>query len=273
MIKPKTKKPKKKKKLKPELMDIINNLIKTLKDPRDKAKIQSLIKGNKSKDVLFEMKQILRNFNPYHRQGSSYVVSSEAPPVKKPRIKKVKPETISPWGNPWYNPDVEVKAEARQNTPMSQARSTVLPARANMYDSNVSAINQEVIKNLVQTEIEKVKQEVTRLGAHLLDQNVSALRQFQQEQHQPPPLEAPEDKPEDEEEEEAKPRSLFFQASSGIPPPDNLFHREEKSSSSSSSTKKSSRLSVDNPKFSNTRSSASFGASPPAHNTRSRAKP
>ena len=264
MIKPKTKKPKKKKKLKPELMDIINNLIKTLKDPRDKAKIQSLIKGNKTKDVLFEMKQILRNFNPYHRQGSSYVVSSEAPPpVKKPRIKKIKPETPS-----WYNPGDAVSDIPEMRQYMATA------TRANAYDGNISAINQEAFKNLLQSELDKVKQEVSHLSAHLHDQNVSALRS-------PPPLELgdsprplnpmnPVPLPSKEELERmmgglfSSPSSVYYQA--------NQPESKRASSSSSSSAKQRTSSRFMEPPSSFTRSHDQL-TSPPAHNTRSRAKP
>ena len=256
MTKPKTKKLKKKKKLKPELMDLINNLIKSLKDPRDKAKIQSLIKGNKPKDVLFEMKQILRNFNPYHRQGSSYVVSSEAPPVKKSRSKKIKPETPS-----WYNPGVAVSEVPEMRQYMATA------TRANAYDGNISAINQEAFKNLLQSELDKVKQEVSHLSAHLHDQTLRP----------PPPLELG-DSPRPMDPVPFPPSEETLKSIGGIfSSPSSVFYQanqpESKSASSSSSsakTRTSSRFG--DPPSSFTRSHDQL-ISPPAHNTRSRAKP
>ena len=278
MTKPKTKPRKKKKKIKPELMDLINNLIKSLKDPRDKAKIQSLIKGNKPKDVLFEMKQILRNFNPYHRQGSSYVVSSVALPVKKPRSKKMKPEPS------WYIP------EAYQNTPISQAQSMVTPARANIYDANVSALNQEVLKNLSQ-----MKQEFTHLSTHLHDQNVSALKQNEEIRKflHPPPIEL-DDKNFSPFNQNIPPRTSGVNPMDPVPlpskeelermmggifsSPSSVFYHadapETKSASSSSSSSAKPRTSSRfmEPPSSFTRSHDQL-TSPPAHNTRSRAKP
>ena len=64
-----------------EVMMMIKNMIKSVKDPKDKAKIKSLLKKKKKgkkvekkeKDVLFEMKQILRNFNPSVRVTLPFV--------------------------------------------------------------------------------------------------------------------------------------------------------------------------------------------------------
>ena len=145
-------------------------------------------------------------------------------------------------------------------------------SRANAYDGNISAINQEAFKNLLQSELDKVKQEVSHLSAHLHDQNVSALRP-------PPPLELG-DSPRPMDPVPFPPSEETLKSIGGIfSSPSSVFYQahqpETKSASSSSSssfakTRTSSRFG--DPSSSFTRSHDQL-TSPPAHNTRSRAKP